>query len=74
MIERTTLTAEELSMYLGLSKDYIYKLARAGEIPNFKIGSRVFFRVTTIEKWLHDKEQESMSVEVNEEPNFQAIK
>lgn len=75
MIQRTTLTTKEVSEYLGLSLDFVYKLARSGELPSVKVGSRVLFRVATVDKWLQEKEQESINAtaEHNEQPRFEAI-
>lgn len=75
MIQRTTLTTKEVSEYLGLSLDFVYKLARSGELPSVKVGSRVLFRVATVDKWLQEKEQESVNVAEghDEQPNFEAI-
>lgn len=58
-IERTTIKVNEVAEYLGLSKDFIYKLCRERKIPKIKIGSRIMFKKDTIDKWLSDLEEES---------------
>ncbi|MEW9675269.1 helix-turn-helix domain-containing protein [Lentibacillus sp. L22] len=58
-IERRTLTVKETATYLGLSADMLYKLVREKKIPNVKIGSRIMFKIESIEQWLADLERES---------------
>lgn len=55
-IERTTLTADEIAKYLGLSRDTIYILARENKIPHVRIGRRILFKIESIDKWLEDIE------------------
>lgn len=56
-IRRTTLTVEEIAIYLGLSKDMIYKLVRGKRIPHVRVGSRILFKRESIDKWLFDIEE-----------------
>lgn len=49
------MTAQEVSDYLGLSKETIYKLAQEGKIPHVHIGRRVLFKKERIDQWLEDK-------------------
>jgi len=46
------LTAAELATFLRCNKATIYRLANAGELPGFKLGSDWRFRVDDIELWL----------------------
>ena len=55
-MERTTFTAAEVADYIGLSKDFVYKLVRENKIPYIRIGARVVFKRTSIEQWLTEKE------------------
>ena len=60
---------EELSIYTGFSKSYIYKLTSKGKIPYFKPnGKTVFFERKEIESWLLTNKQE-----VKEENNGRTI-
>ena len=59
-IKRSTLTANEVAEYLGISTDTVYKLAREKVIPHVKIGQRVLFKKDRIDRWMDMREQEAM--------------
>lgn len=46
------LTANELSKLLAVSHITIFKQAKAGRIPSFRIGTCVRFDPFTVAKWL----------------------
>lgn len=46
------LTADELSTLFAVEPDSIYKKARAGDIPSFRIGTSVRFDPKQIIDWL----------------------
>lgn len=52
------LSLEELSRYLKVSKQVIYKLVQRGKIPSFKLGRRLRFRKSKIDAWIDKHEQE----------------
>jgi excisionase family DNA binding protein len=58
LIEQTdhALTADELSHFLAVSRVTIFKQAKAGRIPSFRVGTCVRFDPKTISKWLRSKE------------------
>lgn len=62
-IKRSTLTAVEVAEYIGVSRDFIYILAREKRIPHFKIGSRVLFRKNAIDEWIESQMIEGMNNE-----------
>ncbi len=49
------LTAEQVAERLGLTQNYIYRLAKTGEMPHVKIGRRVRFPEDEFDKWLADR-------------------
>lgn len=53
-IERTegAMTAEQLARLLNVSPITVYKLAKAGRIPSFRIGRCVRFDPKTVANWL----------------------
>ena len=53
-IERIThaITATELAQWLAVSRITIFKLARGGRIPCFRIGTCVRFDPRAVAKWL----------------------
>jgi len=46
------LTAGQLATFLAVSKVVIYKLAKAGRIPSFRVGSCVRFDPRAVASWL----------------------
>ena len=46
------MTAEELAKLLGVSKITIFKQAKAGRIPSFRIGTCVRFDPKAVANWL----------------------
>jgi len=46
------LTASELSKILAVSPITLYKLAKAGRIPSFRIGSAVRFCPKAVADWM----------------------
>ena len=46
------LTIEELSEHLKISKETIYKMAKAKRIPSSKIGNQWRFNKEIIDEWL----------------------
>jgi excisionase family DNA binding protein len=43
--------------YLKISRSSIYHLSREGKIPRIKIGSRLVFQKTDLDKWLESKKK-----------------
>jgi excisionase family DNA binding protein len=48
------LTARELAALLGFSPATIVDWSERGELPGFKIGGRLRFRVSEVEAWLEE--------------------
>lgn len=46
------LTAAELAQWLAVSRITVFKLAKRGTLPSFRIGSCVRFSPVTIARWL----------------------
>jgi excisionase family DNA binding protein len=46
------MTAEKLATLLGVSKITIFKQAKAGRIPSFRIGTCVGFDPKAVSNWL----------------------
>ncbi|MCF0124644.1 MAG: helix-turn-helix domain-containing protein [Clostridia bacterium] len=60
-VQRTTLTMKEAAEYLGISYWLINQLVRRKEIPCSKVGGKFLFRVQVLEKYLSEKEKESVN-------------
>jgi len=48
------LTADELARMLTVSRITIFKQAKAGQIPSFRIGTCVRFDPKTVARWLRE--------------------
>ncbi|MCA6442324.1 MAG: helix-turn-helix transcriptional regulator [Bacteroidota bacterium] len=52
-MEKTILNFNDLAIYTGLSKSYLYKLSSVGKIPAYKpFGKCLFFEKEQIDLWL----------------------
>jgi excisionase family DNA binding protein len=49
------MNARDLGKLLGVSPITLYKLAKTGRIPSFRIGSAVRFCPKTIADWLRER-------------------
>ncbi len=57
------LTGKELATLLGISFWAIWKWTKEGEMPFIRVKKRIFYRVSTIEKWLVEMEEASIKPE-----------
>ncbi len=46
------LSAEEISQYLGVSKDTLYKLIEADNLPAYRIGKQWKFKKAAVDAWV----------------------
>ena len=53
--DRGAVTAKELAKMLGISPKTVFKLARAGRIPSFRIGTAVRFDARLVIDWLRQQ-------------------
>ncbi len=56
MPENTVFTVQELSDYLRMKPVTIYKHAKQGTLPAFKVGASWRFKKSTIDRWISDQE------------------
>lgn len=52
---RGAMTAKELAKMLRISPKTVFKLARAGRIPSFRIGTAVRFEARLVIDWLRQQ-------------------
>lgn len=52
----TILTVREVAGYLRMHEMTIYRMARQGDIPAYKVGNRWRFNRTRLEDWLSEHE------------------
>ncbi len=56
MQEEQVFTVEELAGYLRMQPVTIYKHAKAGKLPGFKVGANWRFKKATIDRWIANQE------------------
>ncbi len=52
----TIMTVREVAGYLRMHEMTIYRMARQGDIPAYKVGNRWRFNRTRLEDWLREHE------------------
>ena len=57
-MEAETLTVEEVAKYLRVSRQTVYNLIRAGNIPHFKVGNKVRIKRADLEAMTNTQPQE----------------
>ena len=57
MPEDAVFTVQELAAYLRMQVVTIYKHAKTGRLPCFKVGANWRFKKSTIDKWIADQEE-----------------
>jgi excisionase family DNA binding protein len=57
-MEKEVLTVKEVAEYLQMDERTLYKLAKKGEIPSFKISNKWRFLKRDIESWIEGKKSE----------------
>ena len=53
------LRPREAAAMLGISVSSLERLTKAGELPRFKDGNKVFYRVASLDAWLARREATS---------------
>ncbi len=61
-MQRRTMTVKEVAVFLGVSVDVVYEQVRKGNIPYFRVGRRILFRIDTLEIWMSTAEEKSLSL------------
>ena len=56
MADDTVFTVQELAAYLRMKPVTIYKHAKAGKLPCFKVGANWRFKKSTIDRWIAEQE------------------
>ncbi len=65
--DKKAMTLDEVAMYTGLSKSYLYKLTSTGRVPHYKPRSKmIYFDRDEIDDWLLQNRQKLKS-EIDQE-------
>ena len=49
---KRVLTTAETAAFLGVSKDRVYKLAKTGGLPHFRMDRKLFFERNKLTEWI----------------------
>ncbi|MFA6321000.1 MAG: helix-turn-helix domain-containing protein [Candidatus Omnitrophota bacterium] len=61
MPEDILFTVQEVAAYLRMQPVTIYKHAKAGKLPCFKVGAKWRFKKSTIDRWITEQEEKDGS-------------
>lgn len=67
-METGLLTIEKLSTYLSIKRKTLYAKVESGEIPHYRIGRLVRFRLAEIDAWLADCSSEKRQATEQQKP------
>ena len=57
MTKRPYLTVEELAKQFGVNVTTVYRLAKQGKLPAFKVGNLWRFSEVRLEEWIANRER-----------------
>ena len=63
MADDIVFTVQELAAYLRMKPVTIYKHAKAGKLPRFKVGANWRFKKSTIDRWIAEQEDVETLIE-----------
>jgi excisionase family DNA binding protein len=55
-MERKSMAVKEMASYLGVHRDTVYKMVRAGEIPHYRLRGKILFSPETVDAWIREQE------------------
>ena len=58
--KRLLLRVPEAAEQLGIGRTKIYEMIATGELPTVRFGRAVRISVTTLQKWIEEREQQNM--------------
>lgn len=60
--QRLLLRVPEVAKALGLGRTKVYELIAAGELPVIRLGRAVRVSVAALQKWVEERDKQSISV------------
>lgn len=70
MVEHELMTVKELEAYIHIDEKTIYRMAKSGKIPHYRLGSDgglIRFKRDEIDEWLKQKAVGSKQTELDQE-------
>ena len=61
-MDRKYLNIDEVSKYLGLKKSLLYSYVEAGEIPYYRVGKLLRFKVEGVDQWMEDRRRAKTAI------------
>ena len=69
MSDASLMTIKDVAAYLKFSAASIYRMAQRGDIPAFRIGTRIWrFRKEELDQWLQQKSQAQIVIVAPDDP------
>jgi excisionase family DNA binding protein len=59
--QRLLLRIPEVAETLGIGRTKIYEMIAKGELPTIRVGRAVRISVSTLQKWVEEREQQGLS-------------
>jgi excisionase family DNA binding protein len=59
--QRLLLRIPEVADTLGIGRTKIYEMIATGELPTIRVGRAVRISVSTLQKWVEEREQQGLS-------------
>ena len=56
-MEKLVYSVQEAAEVLGISKSYMYELARRGEVPALKLGKRLVVPKEKFVRWINEEKE-----------------
>jgi excisionase family DNA binding protein len=53
------LTPEDVAMLLQIDRETVYRMARRGDLPAFKVSSRWRFLPSRLQRWMEEQERQA---------------
>jgi excisionase family DNA binding protein len=53
------LTPEDVAVLLGIDRETVYRMARRGDLPAFKVSSRWRFLPSRLQRWMEEQERQT---------------
>jgi excisionase family DNA binding protein len=53
--DAAVMTVDELAAYIRIHRSTVYRLAKAGKIPHFRMGSAYRFRREEVDLWMKNQ-------------------
>ncbi len=57
-MEKTTMTPQELGVYLGIGRNSVYKLLAEEQFKTVRVGRKILIPIKNVEKWLAGESKE----------------